>query len=191
MISLKSVIQSFSKGLSEESRNRRSPRSSSRTRQFSSRRQTSSLGRSERAARKESGEWDEDITMDLKMRTRKCSVTTSNKQTWPRPCYNLGSLIRHTNLNLLIVIWLTWHRMQWQFPQSLRANSEPLIKMKRSDNNARSKSLTAPSINCRSCQQKLKCDWRRVSDCRRAHEARCNDEILSNQQVCVIYEKSK
>merc|ERR1719507_1870903 len=28
----------------------------------------------------------------------------------------------------------------------------------------------------RSCQQKLK------SDCRRAHEARCNDEILSNQQ---------
>lgn len=34
----------------------------------------------------------------------------------------------------------------------------------------------------RSCQQKLKSDWRRVSDCRRAHEARCNDEILSNQQ---------
>ena len=34
----------------------------------------------------------------------------------------------------------------------------------------------------RSCQQRLKSEWRKATDCRRLYETRCNEEILSNQQ---------
>ena len=50
-------------------------------------------------------------------------------------------------------------------------------------------SRTPPSQN--GFRKHAQSDWRRVSDCRRAHEARCNDEILSNQQVNLIGVKTK
>ena len=34
----------------------------------------------------------------------------------------------------------------------------------------------------RSSQQRLKSDWRKVGECKRIHEVRCNEEIVSNQQ---------